>query len=709
MKYKYIIAEKPSLARAIAEQIKGERKDGDNCIIVNNEYMVGWLVGHVLELAEPDSYNEDFKNWKLEHLPILPESWKLLPTKAAASVLKSVEKNIKQASVVINAGDPDREGQLLVDEVLEYLNWTGETKRLLVNDPSPLGVQKALDKIVSNSTFKNLYQAGMARQRSDWLLGINLTRLYSIMAQSKGYRGVISVGRVQTPVLGLVVDRFKEIQNFKPKDFFEVTGKIKEVVFKLQFSEAFSSYLDEENRLTDKAKAEELINKINGKDGFIESVTQKEKKEFSPLPFSLSDIQIYANNHFDLSAQETLDICQSLYEKHKATTYPRSDCSYLPDEQYPERQGVIDRIKSNNPEFEEIQTDSNLKSKAFNSKKITAHHALIPTNYKVDLSNLSENELKIYKAICKRYLLQFVPPYIYKETQVSANVQGEILKAKGKQLIDLGFKKYEKTDQSKGDIILPEFKAQEQVLCSSAELVSKKTTPPKLFTEATLLSAMQNISKFVSNETFKKILKETDGIGTPATQSNIIETLFKREYVQNQKKNIIPTELGLALIDIVPEATSKPDLTAYWEQTMKQIEDGEKPFDTFMNGIYTYIPKLIEEGKQHSFDNIPTNALTCPKCKKETVIENKKAFSCCDDDCSFVVFKTMATKKLSNDTIKTLIEKGKTKELKGFVSQKEKPFSAALKLNDEFKVEFVFSESKKKASTTFKKRKKRNF
>ena len=474
MKYKYIIAEKPSLARAIAEQIKGERKDGDNCIIVNNEYMVGWLVGHVLELAEPDSYNEDFKNWKLEHLPILPESWKLLPTKAAASVLKSVEKNIKQASVVINAGDPDREGQLLVDEVLEYLNWTGETKRLLVNDPSPLGVQKALDKIVSNSTFKNLYQAGMARQRSDWLLGINLTRLYSIMAQSKGYRGVISVGRVQTPVLGLVVDRFKEIQNFKPKDFFEVTGKIKEVVFKLQFSEAFSSYLDEENRLTDKAKAEELINKINGKDGFIESVTQKEKKEFSPLPFSLSDIQIYANNHFDLSAQETLDICQSLYEKHKATTYPRSDCSYLPDEQYPERQGVIDRIKSNNPEFEEIQTDSNLKSKAFNSKKITAHHALIPTNYKVDLSNLSENELKIYKAICKRYLLQFVPPYIYKETQVSANVQGEILKAKGKQLIDLGFKKYEKTDQSKGDIILPEFKAQEQVLCSSAELVSKK-------------------------------------------------------------------------------------------------------------------------------------------------------------------------------------------------------------------------------------------
>ena len=386
------IAEKPSLARAIADVLPKPHSRGDGFIKCGENDYVTWCVGHLLEQAEPEAYNPIFKQWRLEHLPIIPDKWQLIPRKDVAKQLKTVEKLIHQADELVNAGDPDREGQLLVDEVFSYANLSVEKrdqiKRCLISDLNPSAVEKAVQKLQPNRNFIPLATSALARARADWLYGINMTRAYTIRGRQAGYHGVLSVGRVQTPVLGLIVRRDFEIEHFQPKDFFEVVAHIQNekttenstALFTFtalwQPSKACEDYQDEDGRVLSQSLAENVVKRITQQPAEVMEYSDKREKETAPLPYSLSALQIDAAKRFGLSAQEVLDICQRLYETHKLITYPRSDCRYLPEEHFAERMSVLNAISTHAPAYRTLPDILNMehRNRCWNDKKVEAHH-----------------------------------------------------------------------------------------------------------------------------------------------------------------------------------------------------------------------------------------------------------------------------------------------------------------------------------------------
>ena len=604
------IAEKPSLGRAIADVLPKPHQRGDGFIRCGNDDVVTWCVGHLLEQAEPDAYDPKFKQWRLEHLPIIPEKWILLPRKEVKKQLSVVEKLIHQADVLVNAGDPDREGQLLVDEVFSYANLSAEKRdgilRCLISDLNPSAVEKAVQKLQPNRHFIPLATSALARARADWLYGINMTRAYTIRGRQAGYDGVLSVGRVQTPVLGLIVRRDLEIENFQPKDFYEVLAWVKDektsenptALFSAlwQPSKACEDYQDEDGRVLSLGLAENVVKRITDQPAEVTEYMDKREKETAPLPYSLSALQIDAAKRFGMSAQSVLDTCQRLYETHRLITYPRSDCRYLPEEHFAERHKVMSAISQHCQTYQTLPSvvDREQRNRCWNDKKVEAHHAIIPTANTRSI-NLSIDEQRIYELIARQYLLQFCLDAEYRKSKITLSIAGGTFVAQARNLQTAGWKELlgKEDEDENQEPLLPLVKKGQILYCERGEVVSKKTQPPKPFTDATLLSAMTGIARFVQDKELKKILRETDGLGTEATRAGIIELLFKRGFLTKKGRNIYSTETGRILISALPDIATQPDMTAHWEAQLTDISQKQASYQQFMFTLNQMLPDLV--------------------------------------------------------------------------------------------------------------------
>ncbi|SCC21837.1 DNA topoisomerase-3 [Gilliamella bombicola] len=616
--YRLFIAEKPSLARAIADVLPKPHQKGNGFIKASNGDVVSWCIGHLLEQATPEIYDPRYKKWAINDLPIVPEQWILMPKDNTKKQFNILVDLIKSADQIVHAGDPDREGQLLVDEVLNYCQLPPDKRkaiqRCLISDLNASAVEKSLQQLRSNQDFIPLSTSALARARADWLYGINMSRLCTIVGQKNGYRGVLSIGRVQTPILGLVVRRDLEIAQFVPKPFYEVFAVLQtkdNETFKAKWqpSEACSPYQDEEGRVLVKKLAENVCQRINNQSGTIDKVSNKKKELAPPMPFNLSTLQIEMAKKNGLSAQEVLDICQSLYEKHKLITYPRSDCRFLPEEHLKQITGVKSAIENNCPELQTAIGDADfaLRSKAWNDKKVEAHHAIIPTLRKARMENLTDNEKAVYQVVATQYLAQFYPTYKYAELQIDVDIQGGKFVSKANQMLDEGWKVLfrSKNNQVEADtdgnenngLLTKLVKKGETVQCIDTELVSKETQPPRPFTDATLLSAMTGIARFVKDPEIKKILRETDGLGTEATRAGIIELLFKRQFLTRQGKAIRATDVGKNLILSLPDIMSMPDMTAHWELQLDEISKKAFSYQQFMHQLNSSLLDLVNQLK----------------------------------------------------------------------------------------------------------------
>ncbi|MFT6123749.1 MAG: DNA topoisomerase-3 [Oleiphilaceae bacterium] len=616
---KLYLAEKPSLGRAIAAALPKPHRKGDGCIWVGDGDVVSWCIGHLLEQAEPEAYDKRFKKWQLDHLPILPDrqpsGWKLLAKTKTRKQFSILKKLIKQASHIIHCGDPDREGQLLVDEVINHVGVTNTVKkslqRCLINDLNLGAVKQSLIDLKPNTDFASLSISALARSRADWLYGINLTRTYTLQAQKVAFKGVVSIGRVQTPLLGLVVRRDQEIDAFVSKPFYEVLAHIyvpNQAKFsaKWQPSEACSAYQDSEGRVLNKALAENVVSRITKQQALVKAIEHKVKKQAPPLPYSLSILQIEAAKRFGLSAKQVLDVCQSLYETHKLITYPRSDNRYLPKAHFQQSSQIISAI-SNNTDLKKLcdNADTKIKSKAWNDAKTGAHHGIIPTEGKVRSERLSRVEQQVYRLIAQQYLCQFYPHWVYSDGRIDLTIEGGLFVCKARHTIDDGWRLVFSAEKNTIDTsieTLPKLEVGQSLLCEQGELLEKQTQAPKPYTDATLLAAMTGISRYVSDPEIKKVLKETDGLGTEATRASIIELLFKRQFLQRQGKQIRATESGKGVINSLPLSMTLPDMTAQWESMLNKISHREHNYADFMSPLQQTVTDLI----QGAIQQLPT-------------------------------------------------------------------------------------------------------
>ena len=627
------IAEKPSLARAIADVLPKPHRRGEGYIACGNDQVVTWCVGHLLEQAQPDSYDSRYARWNLADLPIIPEKWRLQPRPSVAKQLKAIEGLLQQASEIVHAGDPDREGQLLVDEVLDYLQLPAgkrqRVQRCLINDLNPAAVERAVSRLRENREFIPLCVSALARSRADWLYGINMTRAWTLLGRNAGYDGVLSVGRVQTPVLGLVVRRDEEIEHFVPKDYFEVKAHIvtpKEERFVASWvpSDACEPWQDEEGRVLHRPLAEHVLARIQGQPAQVTGYNDRRESETAPLPFSLSSLQIEAAKRYGLSAQSVLDCCQRLYETHKLITYPRSDSRYLPDEHYAGRHAVLKAIAVHQPDLTPpADFNTEQKNRCWDDKKVDAHHAIIPTARTGKVA-LSDNEARIYALIARQYLMQFCPDAQFRKCVIDLEIGGGRFVAKARFLAEAGWRALlgnKERDEENDGTPLPVVAKGDTLLCERGELLEKQTQPPRPFTDATLLSAMTGIARFVQDKELKKVLRATDGLGTEATRAGIIELLFRRTFLVKKGRYIHSTEAGRALIHALPEMAARPDMTAQWESTLTRISEKSCRYDEFMQPLVSTLTTLIGEARQRpslqAFKGLAAASPARAKAKKQ--------------------------------------------------------------------------------------------
>ena len=631
------IAEKPSLGRAIAAALPTPHHKGQGWIRCGqgaDACTVRWCIGHLLEPAEPGQYNPRWKKWRREDLPLFPERWELAPKAAVGQQLKTLQSLMHKAQRIIHAGDPDREGQLLVDEVIRYAGTTCPVERILINDLTPAAVARAIGAPQDNRRFRRLSHSALARQRADWLYGINLTRFYTLSWQQQGAEGVFSVGRVQTPVLGLVVTRDHAIGNFEPKPFFRIEATcnaMDEQSPRAPFNarwvpdDASQDHLDEEGRLLNRPLAEQIAAAVQGQPGQITESRFRDRNETPPLPLSLSALQIEAGRLFRMGAKDVLDVAQNLYERHQLITYPRSDCRYLPEGHFDQRSSVVQAIRRVTPDLDPACETANLsrRSAAWNDRKVDAHHAIIPTARQRGSGRLSEAEQNLYDLISRYYLMQFADDAIHREGRLALSIGEHQFRATETALAVPGWKQLEiRQRDDRPDTArtpLPRLSVGDPVMCGSVAIKERKTQPPQPFTDATLLSAMTNIARFVSDPELRKTLRETDGLGTEATRAAIIDTLFRREYLVREKRFIRSTPKGQALIDSLPESVSTPDMTAVWEATLEQIRSGEGDPRQFLADLQAQIRQLMADtGSAHDGSGLPgpsTDGVHCPKCR----------------------------------------------------------------------------------------------
>jgi len=593
---KLCIAEKPSVAKDLAEILGAKiRHDG---YFEGNGYCVTWTFGHLCSLKDPEDYNPNWKYWKLEDLPIIPAQFgiKIKGDKGVEKQFQTIKNLVSKATEIINCGDAGQEGELIQRWVLLKAQCKVPIKRLWISSLTEEAIKAGFSKLKDSKDFDNLFAAGNSRAVGDWMLGINGTRLYT-----KKYgkdKLVLSVGRVQTPTLAMIVNRQKEINAFSSEEYWELKTTYRDTEFLCQI-----------DRLKSVDKAQKGLEYLLNKPFEVTSFEQKEGKEGNPRLYDLTSLQVDGNKRFGFGAEQTLNLIQSLYEK-KLVTYPRVDTTYLSEDLHPKIPGILGNLKDYKRFTDVLLQKAIPKSKTiFDDKKITDHHAIIPTG--ISPSGISFDEQKIYDLICRRFISVFYPECKVSNTTVLGKVDALIFKATGKQIISFGWRevyedlKEEKVDEAEVIELKKETKeAEEKILpifekgesgAHTPAIHKGKTSPPKYYTEATLLRAMETAGKLVENEDMRELMKE-NGIGRPSTRANIIETLFKRKYIEKKKKNLIATETGMNLIDTIKSDLLKsPELTGQWEHKLRLIEKGKYDPQTFKNELFKMVRELSDE------------------------------------------------------------------------------------------------------------------
>ncbi len=678
------IAEKPSVAREIAAILGAKtRQDG---YIEGNGYAVTWTFGHFCTLKTPDDYNKLWKKWDLYALPMMPDKFetKLISNTGVKKQFGIIKKLLKKTELVINCGDAGQEGELIQRWVLNEANYKGKVQRLWISSLTSQAIQAGFQNLKPASDFDNLYYAGYSRAIGDWLLGMNATRLFTL--KYGGFKQLLSIGRVQTPTLAMLVTRRKEIENFKPAPFWELHTKYREVDFHY-----------EEGRFEKKQEGATLLKQVTGKPFVILSFIKKKGKEYPPSLFDLTSLQVFCNKRFGFSANQTLQLVQALYEK-KVVTYPRVDTTYLPTDIYPKVPRILQQLSNYSQFTTNLLSNSIRKSKkVFDDKKVTDHHAIIPTGVQ---QTLPDNEQKVYDVITRRFIAAFYPDCIVSNNTVIGEVDGVKFKATGKEILDQGwrilFPKVKKSKEGKSgkdeEKFLPNFVKGESGP-HEPSLIEKMTQAPKHFTEATLLRAMETAGKKVDDEELRELMK-ANGIGRPSTRANIIETLFKRKYIERKRKSVMATLTGVALIDTINNDLLKSaELTGTWEKKLREIEQGSFNAKTFIGEMKNMVATLVNEvqmeknvkkisanigasnkkgKKKPTTKSLPAAEIlktqVCPKCNTGNIIKGKTAFGCSNykSGCSFRLPFMHLGKKIPEKQILRLFKLGSTVNLKGF-------------------------------------------
>ena len=612
---KLFIAEKPSAAKAIADGI-GDARRRNGYFECSGGVKVSYCIGHLFSLEEPDFYISDEvrknrngrKAWRAADLPIVPDKWVQKPKKETKEQLDILGDLIKDSDEVVHAGDIDREGQTIVDDVLEYFKYSGKVSRFTVSAQDEVSIMRGLKNLSDNKDYEGWRLASQARSRADWLIGMNLTRSLTLEAQAKGDRSLLVVGRVQSPTLALVVNRDNIIKNFKPIDYYQIDVKIDtgHGDYSARWVPAKDAeYLDEDGRVVDKIIAVQVLDDIKevGKASVVKYEV-KPKRTPQPLGLSLSDITLIGSNKYGMTADTVLKVVQSLYEVHKICSYPRSDCSYLPLSQFDDAKGVLNAIAGTHPSLADIigRADAATQSRVWDDKKVTAHHAIVPTLKKGNIDVLSEDERNIYDLIARNYVAQFLPRHEYDSTLIETEVfhsDGKyLLKTTGNTVTNIGWKEVykEAQDKKQSDDVQnrPVVKVGDDVEIVTGKVSSKKTKPPSRFTEGTLIKALENVYKYVQYAEDVSQLKESDGIGTPATRSSIITELKRRNYLTEDGKYLVSTDEGQKLIRTLPRSMTSASMTAQNERILKEIQAGTRSLKSFLDSQIAYVAEQVD-------------------------------------------------------------------------------------------------------------------
>jgi len=604
------LCEKPSQARDIAAVLGANRKSEG--FLAGDDVAVTWCYGHLFETAPPESYDPALKKWSLHTLPILPSEWKLELKPSAAKQFKAIRSLVKRAGTVVIATDADREGETIGREVLDACHWRGPVQRLWLSALDPASIRKALAQILPGEKTAPLYAAGLARSRADWLVGMNLTRAYTLINRTGSADGVFSVGRVQTPTLRLVVDRDREIEAFVSKPYWDVIANLQNPGRPQPFKTRWrvpDPHADAEGRCTNERAARTVAQSVPGTSGRVELAQTERKHQPPPLPYDLSTLQQDCSRRFGMTAQATLDTAQRLYETYKATTYPRTDCQYLPTEQFGAAGDILAAVRRSHWDRGMAaliaNADMRLRSRAWNDSKITAHHAIIPTSAPVRVADMGEDDRRLYDLVVRRYLAQFYPNYDYDQTHIEARFGHEVFATTGLTPVTTGWKAVyvealEGEDEPEGAAPLPRLIQGDALVCLSARVDAKQTKPPARYIEGTLLQAMKSVGARVDDPALKKILRETSGIGTEATRASIIETLVQRAYIERQgkKKALVTTAKGRQLIDTLPAPVKDPATTALWEQALEEIAAGRAPMGPFLERQASWVRQIVDRARQ---------------------------------------------------------------------------------------------------------------
>ena len=685
-----VIAEKPSVAQTIAKVLgASERKDG---YVEGNGYIVSWCVGHLAALVPPELYDEKYKVWSFETLPIIPEKWKfgILPsTKKQFNILKSLMFR-SDVDELVCATDAGREGECIFRYVYYLTGCNKPFKRLWTSSLEESAIRDGFNNMKSSRDYDDLYQAGLCRAKADWLVGMNGTRLFSVRYNSR-----LNIGRVQTPTLAMIVQRDNEVRNFVKQKYFTVELDC-------------GSFTASSERIDDESNAVSIANLCSGKNAVVSSVKKEVKTINPPKLYDLTTLQREANRQFGYTAQQTLDLTQSLYEQ-KLVTYPRTDSQFITDDMEGTAAEMVDLVCRFIACCNGISIEPDLK-RIINNKKVSDHHALLPTAQiaEKDPATLPENERNILYLISGKLVCAVADPHKYEAVKAVLNCENNEFTATGKAVINDGWKKIEQHIKSQLKSVNKDEKAEnsekslpeltdgqifENVSASTAE---HWTTPPKSFTEDTLLSAMETAGNKDYDENSDV---EKKGLGTPATRAAIIEGLVKREYIERKNKQLIATDKGVNLIKVVPDEVKSPKMTAEWETDLQSIEKGVNAAGSFMKQIENYVMQLCANygsfAEDPAFDKKVNEIGVCPKCGK-AVLDTAKAFSCCGgkNGCGFIIWKTISSKNISVTQAKKLIDKKKTDLIKGFKSKAGKEFDAYLILKDDFTTGFEFENMK---------------
>lgn len=700
---KLCIAEKPSVARDIAKVLGATTaKQG---YMEGNGYCVTWTFGHLCTLKEPQDYEPSLKQWNLFSLPIIPNAFgiKLIENQGVKNQFETIRKLVEECEEIINCGDAGQEGELIQRWVLQKAKNTKPVKRLWISSLTEDAILEGFEQLKPQENYHNLYLAGNARAVGDWLLGINATRLFT--KKYGANKAVLSIGRVQTPTLAMLVKRWKEIERFVVEAYWELKTIYRDTVFTADI-----------DRIKTEERAHSGLEYLKKHPLEITSFEIKEGKEKNPRLFDLTALQVEANKKYGYSAEQTLNLVQSLYEK-KNVTYPRVDTTYLSENLYPKIGGILSKMTPYQTLIAPLLEKPIPKTKqVFDDTKVTDHHAIIPTEI-IPTSQISTDEKRIYDLIAKRFIAVFYPECKISNTLVEAIVGTVPFKTSGKQILEMGWRAIYASDKKKNDAEPHDAEEKEIPLFELGEkgvhephIHHGKTTPPKHYTEATLLRAMETAGRQIEDEELRESLKN-NGIGRPSTRANIIETLYKRKYIEKKRKNIIATPTGISLINTIDDELLKsPELTGEWEYKLRKIERGEYDAQVFKNELIEMVKDLTQKvinSKGKSVEILPEKTqktpassakkekkaihfseIKCPKCKKQGIIKGKKAYGCSHyNECNFTISFEIFGKKLTEKQVIDLLTKGKTAIIKGLVGLPEDKNTARLLMNSYYSID----------------------